>query len=162
MFRNDGDIFYRKKAMHCEDRDLWMRMISGGKKLVVSSKIVLYYRVHGGSLSSTNSKTQKALIDQVIRWHKQRLKTGKDDYDSFEVASLVKNEGDVEKKNQQRKIKSIFLSDLPSNEVSTAIKSYWQQRGFFSWKLSIFLYLICSAPQSLSTMIREKIRKNWE
>jgi len=163
MFRNEDDIFYRKKAIHCEDRDLWLRFISEGKKLYVSPKILLYYRVHEQAISSINPETQKAVIQQLVKWHKQRLTTGTDDYESVNIETIVRNESDGMQNNLKRKIKLLFLSDIPGGEVKEKIKEYWnnKKRGG-TWFASIGLYSICLLPENISQKIRKSIRKIWE
>ena len=162
MFRNKNGVFYREKLTNGEDRDLWLRFISEGKKLYISSKIVLYYRIHEKSISSNTALTQKAYIKKVVEWYNQRQNTGKDDYDSFDPKTLIKVEGNSVEINKKRQIKLLFLSDYNSKVVRDEIKLYWVSMGLLSWCLSYVLYFICSLPEPLSYLIREKIRKLWE
>jgi len=162
MFRNDSSVYYRDKLTHGEDRDLWLRFISEGKRMYMSTKIVLYYRIHEKSISSSTALTQRAYIKKVLEWHSQRVKTGKDSYEFFDPKTLIKSEGDLNETNKRRKIKLVFLSDFDSVTVLNVIRKYWKDEGFFSWYTSFFLYLICIMPENLSMFIRDKIRKNWE
>lgn len=159
MFRNEENIFYREKARYCEDLDLWSRFITEGKKLFVSSELLIYYRIHEKSVSSKNLKTQKNMVKEVLRWHKQRIESGKDSYDEFDLSSLEKKNEDPATVIKRREIKLLFLSDSEPGVVRSYIKEYWKKRGVFSWVTSLGIFLVCMIPGKLGFKIRNKITK---
>ncbi len=84
MFRNNGETFYRKKFKTSEDYDLYLRLISSGKKIANLSDPLIKYRINLNSLSYTNPN-QKIYFEKAKEFYFERLKNGEDGYDSFKI-----------------------------------------------------------------------------
>jgi len=143
MFRNSGYL-YREKLLHAEDYDLWLRMITDGKKLEVLENVLIYCRIHSGSISNQDRRGQKKYIKLVQKLFKERIKTGHDSYSSIEpiLMPYSKNINNSEKLVALKKLKMLFKnsSDMVyfRKELFIFIKKY----GFFSWKVFIIYYII--------------------
>ena len=110
MFRNLGYLFYRDKMIYCEDYDLWLRFLSERKNLFVLENCLLKYRIHEGSISSKKRRIQIAMISQAKKFYLERVKEGKESYDSFDPSDIVKKiqEINVNKENDLRIIQVLF------------------------------------------------------
>lgn len=84
LFRNEGYL-YRPKMYYTEEYDLYLRMFADGKNLVHRKDFLFYYRILEDSLSRGNKTLIQSLFkDKALYFYNQRLKEGKDEYDSFE------------------------------------------------------------------------------
>jgi glycosyltransferase involved in cell wall biosynthesis len=164
MFRNNHELFYRENAKHCEDRDLWLRLISEGKKLVVTREIVLKYRIHVNSITTQNSEVQGIFIRKVLEWHAERALNGYDSYEKFDPLSVKTTSLDTRKVLNQRYFSNSFLS--------SQITNYQIRKSFFEMIIkkdisiyflpkALLIFIICSLPELLSSRIRILIREKW-
>lgn len=160
MFRNTGDIFYREKAIFSEDRDLWLRFLTEGKKMVVLPKIVLKYRFHEGSICCSNLEKQKRMIKQVVQWYFERRKNGADSYDSF-VFEDVFNKNLIQANNSKYfkdklMLELAFKNNSNREEFRKNLRFFWAKYGFFIWKKSILEYLVSFLPYSIIKQLISK------
>lgn len=56
--RVGGDLYYDDQMLHCEDYELWLRLLSQGRVLENYPAPLLYYRIHPGGVSMQNRKVQ--------------------------------------------------------------------------------------------------------
>ncbi|MFY1045288.1 glycosyltransferase [Chryseobacterium sp. GP-SGM7] len=86
MFRKDFyQNFYREKMRYCEDYDFYLRIITDSLKMANLEQSLLQYRVLEDSMSRKQDKVIKNLfINQAKVFFKERLKKGKDSYESFD------------------------------------------------------------------------------
>lgn len=63
---------YKREALHCEDFDLWQRMLKFGEISNLPEALV-YYRVHPESVSRKHVKLQKENKDKIISQNIKRL-----------------------------------------------------------------------------------------
>lgn len=146
MWRNEGNIFYREKALYCEDRDLWFRLAQEGKRFYILPDILLSYRVHAHSVSISKKKVQEAFIKKVNEWYYEREKTRVDAYDSFDAesfASKIRKKDVGEHIAATRELKLYFKENSDMQEFRRRVLMFWNRYGYTSW-LYGFLYWVAS------------------
>lgn len=86
MFRKEFyRDFYREKMCYCEDYDFYFRIMTDDLKMANLDECLLEYRILQNSLSREQDKVIKNLfINQSKVFYEERLRKGKDSYDSFE------------------------------------------------------------------------------
>lgn len=158
MFRNEPDVFYREKALYCEDRDLWLRMATSNKKFHILPNILLDYRVIASSISHKNKTIQEAYIKQVNDWYLERLKNDKDSYDTFNeienksLTSQIEGDGLI----GSIKIKYLFRSNCEAVIVRKEINAYLRKYGLFYW-FPIYLYYLSTFNNPVSLRLKKYI-----
>ncbi|MDJ0840458.1 MAG: glycosyltransferase family 2 protein [Acidobacteriota bacterium] len=162
LFRNQGDYRYREKALYCEDRDLWLRMISDGRKLCVLKDIVLDYRVHPGSISARKYARQAAFVDQVTAWHRERLKHGHDSYDRFDPQPILAMETHSEQYLEVLEMKILFKSGRERQRLRAKIRRFWRIRGFGAWKPAWVIYPLSFLPAPIERVLVRWIVRAYE
>jgi len=88
MFRNQN-IFYREKFYFSQDYDLYLRLLSNGKKITNLAQTLIQYRCHRSSLSFKDCQKQKKFALLARKFYNQRLKSGRDEYDSFDPQTIL-------------------------------------------------------------------------
>ncbi|MFT3918502.1 glycosyltransferase family 2 protein [Cloacibacterium sp.] len=84
MFRKDQNIQYREKFLYCEDYDLYLNLITQGKKLANINEKLLNYRVLKTSISRKGDNfVKKLMVEKALYFYKLRYKIGKDFYENF-------------------------------------------------------------------------------
>lgn len=158
MFKNDQSLFYRDKALYCEDRDLWLRMATSNKCFAVIPKILLDYRVTSSSISHKNKSIQDAYVSQVNSWYNERLLHGTDSYENFidinniSLRSKPEGEGLV----ASIKIKFLFRSSVEGSLIRKEIIHFLRTYGFFYW-LPIYVYFISTFNNFFSKQLKRYI-----
>lgn len=89
MFRNDKATFYRGKFIYAQDYDLWLRLLTSGKVLSNLSEPLIKYRRNFHSITWTKRTKQKLFSNKCIEFYLQRLRSGKDEYDSFDPNEIL-------------------------------------------------------------------------
>lgn len=90
FFRNNRKIFYREKMQFCEDYDLFFRLMTDNYKFGNIDKPLLKYRILKDSESRKGNKIIRWLfVEKAREFYLERLKTGKDSYDSFEPETIL-------------------------------------------------------------------------
>lgn len=113
MLRNQN-IFYREKLYYAQDYDLYLRLLSDGKKITNLPQILIQYRYHRDSLSFQNLKKQKKFARIARKFYNQRLKSGQDEYSSFDPQIILR------KKNKN------YFSLSPKNRIILANLQSWR------------------------------------
>ncbi len=91
MFRNEG-VLYREKLKYAEDYDLYLRLISRGKKLENINQTLLYYRIgNNKSISNDKKLLQKFHNYYARKFYRQRAANGCDNYNSFNEKELERS-----------------------------------------------------------------------
>lgn len=90
MFRNEPELLYRDKFYACEDFDFHLRKLSENRKLHNISEPLLKYRILDTSISRKgNSFVKRLFLEKAKSFYKQRIHTGKDDYENFDVDEFL-------------------------------------------------------------------------
>ena len=147
MFHNEAGIFYREKAIFCEDRDLWLRLIFQGKKMKVIEEVLLNYRLRENSICNSKGNQQKLFIKEVLKWHKNRLLAIEEGYNSFNPDTILTRKFRANDYNQINYIDILFKSKKNMKLVRQEIINYWSKYGLFNWKPSYIYYLVSLMPK---------------
>ncbi|MCK4553264.1 glycosyltransferase family 2 protein [Candidatus Pacearchaeota archaeon] len=128
MFKNAGDIFYRKKFQGSEDYDLYLRLLTSEKNLTNLQDILLKYRISENSFVST-MPNQMFYFNKAKEFYSQRLQHGKDDYENLSPPLKDLKIPDFDKSNLNTKILSEF-QDNQMKQTRKDIKKYFKEYGF--------------------------------
>jgi glycosyltransferase involved in cell wall biosynthesis len=140
MFRNTGKITYREKFKYSQDYDLYTRIITMGKIIENLPHVLTNYRIHGTSTSYARRTIQSMFVSKISEFYKQRLETGKDDYDNFDPKSILSYNVEDSKDESvlQQEMKSSWeASDFPRAR-RFALK-YMKHKGLRPKALSYYL-----------------------
>ncbi len=141
MFRKRKGISYREKVFYCEDRDLWLRLVTMGAKMRVLPIVAIKYRVHENSIGSAYTTKQKLFLNKTIEWYFQRKKYGKDNYKSFNPDSILSLKNESGNKNASiRQIKLAYRSNLSRKLFRKKVVNHWKKYGISCWLPSIGYY----------------------
>jgi len=90
MFRNQ-DICYREKFYFSQDYDLYLNLLSSGKKIVNIDKPLILWRINENAVSFQYSEQQKMFAETASQMYSLRA-TGRDDeYRNFKSDITSKN-----------------------------------------------------------------------
>lgn len=149
MFRNEKSVYYREKAIYCEDRDLWLRLLRKGKKMRVIPDILLKYRIRKESICNSKNSQQQLFIKQVIAWDKNISRGSPEGYNEFDPNTILSQPDDDILSNKLNYI-SIIFQGRKMGEVHKEIKELWKTEGFFNSGIKIFIcYVISFMPKSI-------------
>ena len=113
MFRKDQNIQYREKFLYCEDYDLYLNLITQGKKLANINEKLLHYRILESSISRKGDNfVKKLMVEKALYFYKLRKENGQDLYETFNNEEVLEI-NNLEFKN---KIEELFFA------FETAIK----------------------------------------
>jgi glycosyltransferase involved in cell wall biosynthesis len=157
MFRNDAKNRYREKFRYAQDYDFITLIVTRRKKVNNIDQILTKYRIHNSSTSYSKRTKQDMFVNKIAEFYNQRLRTGKDDYDKFDVGSIMNF--DVEKSTDKKILITESKARWESKDYAEARKfsgRYIKNYGISS-KQTIY-YLASYAPEFIIQLIR-KIRK---
>ena len=89
MFKNEKNNFYREKFYYSQDYDFYLKMLSEGKRLLNIPDVLIKYRITPEAISSLQRTKQKLFAEKAKEFYLQRLKTGKDKYESFNPNDIL-------------------------------------------------------------------------
>ena len=139
MFRNTKEFFYRDKFVCSEDYDLYLRMLTNGKKLENIPNFLIKYRISRNSFVSTMPH-QLFYFNKAKEFYFQREKFGKDDYENLKLPLKEQKQQSFDKLNLQIRIFA-ELQDNRSKEIRKNIKIYFKKYGI---NIQMILYYILS------------------
>ena len=151
MFRNDGQTYYREKVLYAGDRDLWMRLLSRSKKMVVLPDILLKYRVHPTSITMSKYRKQKMFSEKAIEWYYERKKFGRDSYDKFDPNTILSLKDNNIYNNilvEKRRIQMLLFKDRKKYRKELLV--YWRNNGLRNWKRLPLSYVLSFIPEYVS------------
>jgi glycosyltransferase involved in cell wall biosynthesis len=156
MFRNTREFFYREKIKYSHDYDLYLRMISSGKKLANLNKFVIKKRESHTSIASIKTNEQLIFCKLSNEYYHQRITKGVDDYDSLNENSILTsstlswNECGINtllprSPNRWRRILILFY-DKKLRECRKEIITYLEENQCMDFvsKLKLVIFLIAS------------------
>lgn len=88
MFRNEG-VKYREKFYYSQDYDLYLMLLTSGKRLGIVPKKLVQYRWDPYAISFSNRQKQHLFAVVGRRFYQERLRTGQDSYDSWNEQSIL-------------------------------------------------------------------------
>jgi len=139
MFRNEKGIKYRKKFLYAQDYDLYLNLVSKGKKLDNLPQILIKYR----AITSLNAAKQFLFAEKARQFYYQRERLGRDNYNSFDPSKII-NLNVKRRKEDIKLVRAVIFSAFNSgdlSEVRRISREYLSKKGLFN---SIFIYYIIS------------------
>jgi len=88
MFRNSGEFTYREKFEVSEEYDLYLNMLTAGRRLANIPEFLVKYRLCPQSLTFQQSEKIHLYAEKARQFYEQRLKEGKDEYQDFSPEDL--------------------------------------------------------------------------
>lgn len=150
MFRNTGEFFYRDKFVCSEDYDLYLRMLSKGRKLENIKDFLIKYRISKDSFVSTKPH-QRFYFDKAKQFYLQREKYGKDEYEKLEHPKWQYDKIDFDKLNSRTKI-LVKFQDNQMKETRKEIKHYFRKYNFD--KYFAVYYILTFLPSKVIKLLR--------
>lgn len=143
MFRKDN-LMYREKMLYCEDYDLYLRMLSDGKKIKNMSEILLSYRILPNSISRNKAFIQNIFSNKASEFFLERNNTSKDSYSHFNPFEYEKSIDINSPEGRIYQLKSFVYSNQ-FEMCRKMCKEYIKKYGF---SLEVIrLYLISLIPK---------------
>src|SRR3989344_387770 len=149
MFRNDVQTFYREKMKISEDRDLWLLLLTRGKKMTVLPNILIKYRMHPSSITSSKARKQSIFSEKAIEWYYERKKFGRDSYNNFDpdtILSMKDKKDHGEHYLIKKKIGLLLLED--KKKYRKELLAYWKKYGLRQFKRLPISYFLSFAPKA--------------
>lgn len=84
-----GGGMYREKFYYAQDYDLYLTLLTHGKKITNLPQCLIKYRYYRGSLSFKNLKIQKRFAQKAREFYNQRLKLRQDEYHLFNAQTIM-------------------------------------------------------------------------
>ena len=163
MFRNEDNIFYREKFVPAEDYDLLLRLLSNNKNMYLLPDILIKYRVHPSSYTSSSGALQSSNMSIARSFYFERKKSKKDSYKTMNpYQNLTKKNKCIKNAEltvKTREIKFFFRNKDNMDKFRVLIRNFWKSNGFFSWKKSYIYYLISFSPKKVLYLFRRFIWK---
>lgn len=142
MFRNTRKYFYREKFPYSQDYDLYLRLLSDGKKLINVSEKLIKYRINPDAIGQTKRGKQGLFAEKAKEFYQQRLRYGKDEYNQFNPIEILKI--DVEKTINKLMLKGEIFASFELNNFKRTrkfCKKYFKNYGIFN---KFFIYYLLS------------------
>jgi glycosyltransferase involved in cell wall biosynthesis len=146
MFRNNGQVEYRDKFEYSQDYDLYLRLISNGKKLVNTERPLIKYRITPNSVTQSNQRRQRYFAKKAKSFFNERKREGEDSYNSFTPKdSFSTSVSDITAR--QNYYEAVVISSLRVNNSQIA-KKYLRRYCDISSnnKKKALLHLATSCP----------------
>ncbi len=151
MFRNEGAFLYRTKFKTSEDYDLYLRILSSGRKIINIPDFLIKYRISKKSLTSTIAN-QAFYFKKAKEYYLQRLKNREDGYDSIDIPTDIT----TAKERNTTDIDFIFMKllDGQGKSVRKNIKIIFAKYGGMRKRL-LFYYVLSMFPKKIIWKIQE-------
>ncbi len=91
MFRNQK-LRYRHKFYFAQDYDLYLRLLTQGKKISNLPPYLIQHRITSQTITQVQKKAQKRFAQVAKKFYRQRCKTGQDDYPHFNPQIILQND----------------------------------------------------------------------
>lgn len=153
MHRNTGEFFYREKFIISDDYDFILRILSAKKNITNLPEFLIKYRINKGSFTFTK-KNPEYFFRKAKEFYKQRMNTGKDNYEELDINKVLPKKIDFNKLNSKILI-FIKFQDNQMKDVRKEIKNYFRNYGFD--KFFIFYYALSFFPINLMRFFRRRI-----
>lgn len=139
MFRNNFGFFYREKFKSSEDYDLFLRMISSGKKITNLPEELISYRIYRKSFVFT-MPNQEFYFKKAKEFYFQRISSGKDNYDSL-IGPTKKISKKINEVDYLYLLSFVEILDGNGNEARKNLKLIFTKTSFSK---NLVKYLIMS------------------
>lgn len=142
MFRNEKGICYREKFVYSQDYDLYLRLLSNGKKLVNLPDKLIKYRCNPNAITQTKRGKQALFAEKAREFYFQRIKYGKDNYEEFNPREIL--DLDVENSTNKTVLRAEISASFKMNDFKRTrrlCKKYFKHYGIFN---KFFIYYLLS------------------
>ena len=157
MFRNSAGIFYREKFFFAQDYDLYLRMISEGKKISILPECLVKYRKSSKNISVKQRAYQYLFKQKAKELFNQRMTFGKDNYDLFnpeEIFSTNISES-INTELLKEKMDADFISGN-FKELQTIYKKYYNLKKVDKY---VILYIFSWLPYDFVSFLNKLMLK---
>lgn len=89
MFRNTGEYFYREKFEDADEYDIYLRVLSDGRKITNIPNFLVKFRLNKGSTSFKKGFERTFFPNKIKEFYLQRVKYGRDKYDEFDNTQFM-------------------------------------------------------------------------
>jgi len=138
MFRNEAFVKYRAKMRYCEDYDLFLNLLSKGKRLDNIFFPLIKYRFKEDSLSRSNAYLQKVFSRKAMEFFIERINYGKDHYSKFDPNYFSTSVS--ESKSEIDYINANFVASN-YNLCANLCLSYLKKNHYFNTKILSYFIL---------------------
>ncbi|MEA3489052.1 MAG: glycosyltransferase [Candidatus Omnitrophota bacterium] len=153
MFRN-ADISYREKFVYSQDYDLYLTLLSQGRRITNMPDILVKYNISPGAISFTKRAHQMLFAEKALEFYRQRERRGKDEYMSFDPDSILKV--DIDKTHEPRVLEYEIEAGFKINDFKKVRALYARYvRLKRSPDKYIIYYLASFLPRTTVNMIRK-------
>jgi glycosyltransferase involved in cell wall biosynthesis len=155
MFRNKNNFFYREKFPYSQDYDLYLRLLSKGKRLINIPDTLIKYRINPDAVSWVNNAKQRLFAEKAREFYFQRSQYGKDDYDKFSLNQILNI--DTRKRHDSIILESEIKTNFRLNNLKGTrkfCKKYFARYGFLN---KYFFYYILSFTGKKFTALSKRM-----
>jgi len=152
MYRNTKEFFYREKFLTSDDYDFLLNVLSSGKKIIDLPEFLIKYRINQSSVTSTRTN-QKFFFLKAKEFYKQRITTGKDNYEHLKSPNQI-----ITVNPQRRKLEIIIIAEFQDNQMKKVRKDiikYIKNYGFYL--PFVGYYILSFLPTKIYKLLRQKI-----
>lgn len=142
MFRNNGKTFYREKFRYAQDYDLWLRLLSQGKKFYNFKIPLLKYRSNPNSITFSKRTKQKLFYYKAQEFYAERVRYGSDKYAQFNQNKILDLK--VEDSDNLDFIREEIKSSFKINNFSKTRLLYKRYLGKNKFLDKYFIYYLLS------------------
>lgn len=157
MFRNNESIRYREKFVYCEDYDLYLYLITQGKKLANIDEKLLNYRILDNSISRKGDNfIKKLMLEKALYFYQLRIEKRQDLYEDFNNQEVL----EIKNLDFKSNIGELFFSLEVAiklnrkNEINILIQKI---RKFYPEEKVPFKYIMFSKVPLLVFRIMKKL-----
>jgi glycosyltransferase involved in cell wall biosynthesis len=164
MFRNEG-FLYRDKFNTGQDYDLYLNLLSKGKRFSNIEEICLHYRMSGQSISMAKKRRQVILGKLALKFYYEKLQNGCDSYDKLDFNNeeqLVKFTGIPLDKLEAEALREQVVFALGAGDYESARQAFQYYKKYNPQKteeLILWLFLTFPLFRKLYRKLRYEILK---
>ncbi len=154
MHRSIEKFPYRKKFSDADEHDVYLRMLSKGKRITNMPDFLMKYRLYASSTSLQKKFDNQFFVDKIREFYFQREVYGKDDYETFDITKFLDQRvyRDSYVDLLQARITAGFQAGY-GKQVRKDIKSLMKKEGLN--KNSVAFYILSFVPNKLVWFIKE-------
>ena len=145
---------YRSKISDADEYDVYLRMLSKGKKITNMPDFLMKYRLYQGSTSLQKKFDNQFFTDKIKEFYLQREEHGKDEYETFDVTKFTSQKvfRDSYQDLLQARITAGFQAGY-GKQVRKDVRELIKKRGLD--KSLIVSYVSSFVPNKLIWFIKE-------
>lgn len=156
MFRNNK-IMYREKFHYAEDYDLYLRILSIRLEIRNINEILVKSRMRSSSISLNNISKGKLFTQKAQEFYIQRIKTGKDEYDSFNEKEILNLMNLKNEDSSKIYLKSVIGFSLRNGNIDEAKQYFKEYSKMINAKERIIYGILLSFPLIYSIRYKAKL-----